>query len=418
MEPIVRPYRANSGGVPVWDPSYTQTSGLPGFIPQLPGESPEAYAMRMAAQQRMQAMPSTMSPGPTPSLGQDIAQGTPAPGSPTGPTPGGPMPTSMTPPVQAPGAPMGPTPSLGQSLEENPIAPAIVGPPSTPEEKQGRLQSWINHFDNIKNDPQAMMMLLKFGTEMIQPIQPGQSALGHTGRAIQGSADYLGQLQSAEALRTKTGEESARLRAGTEQTQAETGAIPGKMEQTAAETARTKALTPTDEERQLGLDKDRQGLMKMDAEIRKLEEEIAQSPKNAESKRKLEAAHAKYYEALARWTETTRGKGGGTGGRPAAAVQNRADIERRVRSVTPKNAGESDQAYELRIQKKTLDYSTVHETKRQDERSQAIDNAVIFQGISREEAAVEFDRDHPPLLTNPKAPGGGAKDDPLGLRKK
>lgn len=389
------------------------------FIPQLPGESPDAYYARVAAQRRAQAS-NFYSPGPTPSVGAPAMN---IQGAPPGPNPAlsqdimqpppmGPMaqPAQMMPQVDVNASPMQgmpPNPSLGQDIMQppDPMAVAKVGPPTTDAEKSGRLQSWISMFDGVKNDPQAMMMLLKFGTEMMQPIQPGQTGLGQTGRAMQGSVDYLGQLQKSDADRMKSRADLTQTGANTDQTVAETGAIPGQIEQRAAETARTKATTPTDEERSQNLEKGKQELTKIGLEIEDLKMKAKQFPADKDLVKRLGEAEIRYKDALAHWSRTTRGQG--TRG-PAAAVQNREDVRKSVMKINPQKAGESQADYDKRIEPKVLEATTSSKKEREKARELYINNGTVFRNQPAAEAAAEFDMTWPPLADEPVAKPGAS----------
>lgn len=402
------------------------------FIPQLPGESPEAYYARVSAQRRAQAS-NYYAPGPTPGVGaaaMDITGKSPGPnpslGQDIAPPPGpGPMaqPAQMMPQMDVQASPMQgmpPNPSLGQdplgqAVQPDPMAVAKVGPAQTDEEKQGRLQSWVSLFDQVKNDPQAMMMLLKFGTEMMQPVQPGQTGLGHTGRAMQGSVDYLGQLQKSGVDRTKSGVDIASTQATTEHTQAQTTAIPATTEHTRADTDRLRMTTPTDEDRKQTFEKGRQDLAKIGLEIEDLTAKNKQFPNDKALAKRLAEAEIRYKDSLVFWNKNTRGQGGkGT----ASAVQNREDIRKSVMKILPQNAGESKEAYDKRIEPKVLEYTTTREKDRIKAREIYIKNAEIFRNQPPAEAAAEFDMGWEPITYEaPGKSGAAQKADPLKLRK-
>jgi hypothetical protein len=128
------------------------------------------------------------------------------------------------------------------------IAP---GPATTPEEQAKRVDGWKQILERVKSDPKLQLMLMKFGTQMMQPIQPGQTAAGHVGQAVSGSIDYLQAQQAQEAELAKTRAQTGQIGAQTTteqqrpaEVQAQTGAITAGAGKTAAETKQIQTMTP------------------------------------------------------------------------------------------------------------------------------------------------------------------------------
>lgn len=190
-------------------------------------------------------------PAATPMLG---GSGAIAPVAMTG------APPAPTPPAQAPAVPQagqslagmgspipGNTPAPGVGDMINNIMPQEMnaGPAKTPEEAQARVSGWQKFLDKVKQDPNLMMALIKFGTDMMQPIQPGQTLGGHFGLAVQGGMDYLGQLQNQQSARALQAAEAQRLGAGTEQVTRQTalGLPEAQVAHTRAQTTQLGAAT-------------------------------------------------------------------------------------------------------------------------------------------------------------------------------
>lgn len=135
------------------------------------------------------------------------------------PTPGGDMSTMGAP---IPGNT--PAPGVGDSMMRMFPQEAQVGPAKTPQEAEARVNGWKQFIDKATANPNLMLSLLKFGTEMMQPVQPGQTAAGHIGRSVQGGADYWSTLLNQESVRALQAAEAQRFGAGTEQIQRQTAA--------------------------------------------------------------------------------------------------------------------------------------------------------------------------------------------------
>lgn len=84
-------------------------------------------------------------------------------------------------------------------------------PPTDAAEYQQRVSGWQAFQDRLRGDPNLQAALLRFGTQLMQPIPHGQSAAGHIGQALnQGANFYQAGTQNAadEARR----QEEARLK--------------------------------------------------------------------------------------------------------------------------------------------------------------------------------------------------------------
>lgn len=96
-----------------------------------------------------------------------------------------------------------------------------VGAPKTPEERADRVSGWQEFFSQVQQNPNLLMAIMRMGTQLMQPIAPGQSVGGHFGNALAGSVDYLNSLNMGQQ---KMGLETARTQADIEQSKAATEA--------------------------------------------------------------------------------------------------------------------------------------------------------------------------------------------------
>lgn len=194
----------------------------------------------------------------TPALGVNPQTGAPPTTEATQPvaSPMGPYSGPQAPPFAAmqptPGAPPAASPPPMGLAAGAQLPPEIApGPARTPEEHAHRVSGWQQMIDQLKSDPKLQLMLLKFGTQLMQPIQPGQTAAGHVGQALSGSVDYLQAQQMAEAELAKTRAQTGQIGAQTTTEQqrpaevkAQTGAITAQAGKTAEETKQIQAMTP------------------------------------------------------------------------------------------------------------------------------------------------------------------------------
>lgn len=157
---------------------------------------------------------------------------------------------------------------LPQAFDQSTPVPGMKGPVIDEADAQNRRKGWVSFIDKVKQDPNMQLALVRFATQMMQPLAPGQNALGQLGQSIQGSIDYLGANKAAQAQLEQTGAQTDLIKAqttteqgkpdvaaaGVEHTQAQTA-------QTQAQTARIKALTPKEEQQ-------------LDAQINKLKKDL------------------------------------------------------------------------------------------------------------------------------------------------
>lgn len=252
-----------------------------------------------------------------PMMGQPTGGVTVSAGGPTGPTPtAAPTPVDMStmgtamsqyPSVQAPGA--------GDMMNKLIPKEMNVGPAKTPEEAQQRVSGWQQFFDKVRSDPNLLMALVRFGSEMIQPIQPGQTLGGHFGMAVQGGMDYLGQLQNQQSVRNLQMAEAQRLGAGTEQVQRQTAA--GLPE------AQTSNVRATTEHTQAGTLQTQAQTRKIDEEVKLVAAEARIKQLTADSQPKVIEAQLKKLqsEGLLDDAKAREVQAELDAGRPAAAVE-------------------------------------------------------------------------------------------------
>ena len=194
---------AKKAGLPEFDwrgrKFSTQTAGeakAPQWQPQLvPGMAPQNPV------NLQQPMPQAVPQMP------EFARGTPG-------TPG-----SATMPLMAPGIEVRGTPPVDAFQEAGTDTSWMVEPPKTPEERAGRVSQWQDVMGKITGNPMLLMAMLRMGTQLMQPIQPGQSVGGHFGQALAGTVDYMQALGMANRKATM---EEARTSADIEQGRAAT----------------------------------------------------------------------------------------------------------------------------------------------------------------------------------------------------
>lgn len=200
----------NVPGVATTDLPFTLAPGVVGQLNQPPVPVPTVdtpLAAMSPEAQAMARMPLPPPPTPTP-------------------------PPALTPPPGAmqPGAGIGAT--MGQFRPE--LASA---PPQTPEEEQRRIGAWQQVYERAQRDPSLWLALVRAGTELLQPVPVGQTAGGHTGRAIQAGIDYWTQLGAIQ-------NQNKKLQAETAKTEAETGTLlPAQVQDIQAQTTLRGAQT-------------------------------------------------------------------------------------------------------------------------------------------------------------------------------
>lgn len=268
-----------------------------------------------------------------------------------------------------------PQPDMGGQLAE-PLPGLTVAAPTTPEETAMRRGAWATLFDKIKTDPGVQMMLMKFGTSLMQPIPAQQSSFGHLGSALQSSVDYLQAYKDTEARR-KLIEQQTRLEAAREKTE---GKRPAQVEaETAgrqAETGAVQTLTPARKAKIEAEIKELEtsGKLKGDqaayyrvraqqypgeveAELTRARASLTAAGRNPELERLRVVAQAAVDSGEYKTLDEAMVAYGGPrfGGKQSAQVINRADIEKRLKTTNPQNEGETDSAYKARINKLTLE---------------------------------------------------------------
>jgi hypothetical protein len=116
-------------------------------------------------------------------------------------------------------------------------------PPSPPvdeADREARTGRWMGFFERLSTDPELQQMLTAIGVNLAQPIQPGQSTLGHVaqslaaGQATRAKSEELGvqraqrdeELARRERERVQRGEseEADRAQRERESVRSETGA--------------------------------------------------------------------------------------------------------------------------------------------------------------------------------------------------
>lgn len=120
-------------------------------------------------------------------------------------------------------------PAPGQGFNDvvnNPAQSLMVGPPKSPEEVQARKSQWSQVLDAFAKDPNLNAMLLRIGTQMLQPLEGNQTPGGQFGVAIQDGMDFLTNREELDRRRKademKLGLDKARTEADIESSKATT----------------------------------------------------------------------------------------------------------------------------------------------------------------------------------------------------
>lgn len=146
------------------------------------------------------------------------------------------------------------------SVINNPMQGVMTAkPPTTPEEVAQRKSQWSQVLDAFQKDPNLQATLLYMGTQMMQPMQRGQTTGGHIGQAIQSG---MGFLAGREELDRKRGMEDKRFELETKQAESQ---IKGRDTQTEAQQYELDEKRKTEDLR----------LRKVNLDIQKAEDEIA-----------------------------------------------------------------------------------------------------------------------------------------------
>ena len=79
------------------------------------------------------------------------------------------------------------------------FSPGQAIPPVSAEDKAQRKSGWTQFLQKLSSDPALQAGLLKIGTQLLQPIQPGQTGGGAAASAIQSGADTISAARSGQA---------------------------------------------------------------------------------------------------------------------------------------------------------------------------------------------------------------------------
>lgn len=142
-------------------------------------------------------------------------------------------PTAMQ--TQAPATPAAVPAQFGPMLNPTPDGfdiSQINKPATSPQEVEQRKVGWQTLVDKFTSDPNAMRALFMMGASMAQPIQPGQSTLGHMAKAgVMGlSAFEAGKANDLTQQRL------------TQESQARVAASQAATEASQQQTAQAKAM--------------------------------------------------------------------------------------------------------------------------------------------------------------------------------
>lgn len=297
---------ANPVGSPFGNPVQGMSPELMAWLRQQAMEQNMSMQARAAianrlGQQQASLVPPTGEEAPlattvgpaTPAFGVDPTMGAPptqelplAPppiqpmATPQGPSsgPSQPAPFAAMPPTASPGggsvvrdAQGQPVNTAGGPLRANPMAAAgaqlppeiAPGPATTPEEQTKRISGWKQIVEKLKSDPKLQLMLLKLGTQMMQPVQPGQTAAGHVGQALGGSVDYLQAQQAAETQQELQRAQTAEVTARTATEAQRPAGVAATTGLTEAQIGRTVAETGTEDALRKGLVEEAQQKIKL-----------------------------------------------------------------------------------------------------------------------------------------------------------
>lgn len=196
----------------------------------------------------------------------------------------------------------------GAPLEVPPVAapdraqPGVM-PPKDDAELQQRVTGWRAVMDRLAKDPVAQMALFRFGTQMMRPVQPGQTNLGHVAGALDVGATTAQLMQQEQTQQQTVSAETARRAKETEAQVKVAGAQVPRIE---AETRRlTQMLEPEIENlrartRQAQTAGD---LQSIEADIKQVEARIAREFGQETARLKMDEIRASigYKEALSEY---------------------------------------------------------------------------------------------------------------------
>lgn len=109
-------------------------------------------------------------------------------------------------------------------------ARVTVDNPSDPETKNKVKSEWKNWFKNLQNDENAQLALMKAGFAMMQPMEPGQSAVGHIARSLSMGMDELAKLKQQAQESELRGARQEQIEASTEATRKDTEQADEKLD--------------------------------------------------------------------------------------------------------------------------------------------------------------------------------------------
>lgn len=73
------------------------------------------------------------------------------------------------------------------------------GEPTSPEDLEQRKKGWRGFFDRLRTDKALQQMMFTMGTKLMQPLPPGQSSVGHFGKALEAGNVARAGVESAAA---------------------------------------------------------------------------------------------------------------------------------------------------------------------------------------------------------------------------
>lgn len=171
-------------------------------------------------------------------------------------------------------------------------APPVPGVPvPTQEEIIAKLQSWRDAFARMQNDPSFNAGMLRLGMNLMQPVQPGNTAMGNFGAAVNDAVQYTNQRQGEEQnryLKMQEGQQRERQVAEQERSGAETRAASQQQRAITSASAPVALATA-----QVALDKAK-------ADMRLIQAEEASGNRSPEFLQRRAVAEAALREALAR----------------------------------------------------------------------------------------------------------------------
>ncbi len=99
-------------------------------------------------------------------------------------------------------------PVMPQSPPANAQATAVPTggvAPTSPKEFEERKSGWTGFFQNLQSNPNMQRLLLAYGANALQPMAPGQTALGHNAMALLKGVQYA-NVAGAQARKAKAEE--------------------------------------------------------------------------------------------------------------------------------------------------------------------------------------------------------------------